>query len=481
MKDKLHHKKKKMQALRAACEREDVEEVKRLLQAEDYMRFPEALYAISPLSIACQANAVEAVRLLLRHATEEEVNRCPPYGASPLYYACSRGHVEVVRLLLEDGRANVNWAHRVLKTPLHVAWNHRLYSIIGLLLEDPRTLVDTELVDMVIRDDNRFVLQSLVDSGKVDWSSLSSKHIIHAMNMDLHRTTSIVDYFITHRAADINLIVKSGKRRCTALGHATYHGDYPTVQKLLGCPGIDLYKAETPDTLPFSVACEQCDMEIVRLFLSRGVDVNRRTQSGCTALHFACCNARAEASVQALLEIEEIDVNAQRDNGMTALHYACKVRSPAIIRMLLGRDDLRPNTLDVYGNTALHEACMEHGERVVETIQALLSDDRVDADIPNSCKITPLMKAISAPPTSYTHQVVTLLLTKGKANVFRHHPSGRRIHEVAKDDKIKKMVWQRMMMFILATSRSFSTISGPVSKLPPELIKRVAFMTNGSS
>ncbi|KAG0133418.1 ankyrin repeat-containing domain protein [Tuber indicum] len=59
------------------------------------------------LSIACQHNRVNAVRLLLDYL-KVDVNSQDITGRTPLSYAAGGGHVGVVRVLLADARVDTN-------------------------------------------------------------------------------------------------------------------------------------------------------------------------------------------------------------------------------------------------------------------------------------------------------------------------------------------------------------------------------------
>ena len=78
-------------------------------------------------------------------------------------------------------------------------------------------------------------------------------------------------------------------------------------------------------------ACWYNCVEIVKLLISAGLDINTRNNFGSTALHLACVNNCVEAAK--LLITAGINV---RDNfGYTALHYACKYNRAEIVALLL--------------------------------------------------------------------------------------------------------------------------------------------------
>ena len=56
---------------------------------------------------ACGAGIENEVKILLKHATKEDVEERNGFGWSPLYYASSRNHPNIIKLLIDAG-ADVN-------------------------------------------------------------------------------------------------------------------------------------------------------------------------------------------------------------------------------------------------------------------------------------------------------------------------------------------------------------------------------------
>lgn len=95
-------------------------------------------------------------------------------------------------------------------------------------------------------------------------------------------------------------------------------------------------------------------IDLVRLLICAGDDVNRVNEQGWTALHFACdCD---EAGIASVLINSGANVNAQTSSGRTPLH-SVRTSSLDIIRLLLesGADI---NLSDEFGATALYNAVL---------------------------------------------------------------------------------------------------------------------------
>lgn len=93
-------------------------------------------YGRTGLYLACDANQLKCVKLLLSHKSID-VNKANNDGYTPLNRACCDGHVEIVRLLLNRKDIDVNKANNREYTPLNNACirDHRgRKEVIKLLL-----------------------------------------------------------------------------------------------------------------------------------------------------------------------------------------------------------------------------------------------------------------------------------------------------------------------------------------------------------
>jgi hypothetical protein len=149
----------------SAIDRGDVEEVRRLLQAE-----PRAALATipgplvgpdTPLHAAAHLGHLEIAELLLRHGAD--VNARGDGGDTPLHEAANNGHVEVVELLLKHG-ADIEAEDASKAKPLHLCTPGRdphfprmaqvlLQHGARLDLHSALGLLDTDWVRQLLRDD----------------------------------------------------------------------------------------------------------------------------------------------------------------------------------------------------------------------------------------------------------------------------------------------------------------------------------------
>jgi ankyrin repeat protein len=104
-------------------------------------------------------------------------------------------------------------------------------------------------------------------------------------------------------------------------------------------------------------------VEIVRLLLDSGVDVNSVDNDGYTPLHIACIYEHPEV-VELLLKYGA-DVNKSNNDGKTPCHFA--IRNPDIVKVLLrnGADIYIP---DNKGRTVYEKSSLRDTEKIIQEV-----------------------------------------------------------------------------------------------------------------
>jgi len=129
------------------------------------------------------------------------------------------------------------------------------------------------------------------------------------------------------------------ERNNEKLFFAIHKGDIETVLDLLNeAKHHDLAanpnSTSQADFTPLHAACQEGYNDIVKLLLSKNVEVNARTEAMRTPLHIACSYGFL-STVSVLCENPQIDFNAQDMERYTPLHYAALGNHNNVVDYLL--------------------------------------------------------------------------------------------------------------------------------------------------
>ena len=202
--------------------------------------------------------------------------------------------------------------------------------------------------------------------------------------------------------------------------------DYPDLVSFRDLFGLPLLRTTT----------EAGQVEVVKLLLEYGADVNDRGEDGNTPLHRA--TKLHKATKQCYLEIVKLlleygaDVNARNKDGNTPLRFA--FGEPVMMKLLLAHGaDVNAK---YSGSTLLHYAC-----RGAYSVAGLLLDSRSDVDVnaTDSSLDTPLHRAVSDPVSHESKDAAELLLARG-ADVSAKNASGDTPLHVAVSKRYKDWV-----------------------------------------
>ena len=161
------------------------------------------------------------------------------------------------------------------------------------------------------------------------------------------------------------------------------------------------------------LASENGHVDIVKMLIRNGADVNVATQKKWTAIHFAA--SKGHAGVVKVLIQNGADVNAlfqtKYTGKLNALIFAASLGHIDVVSLLLlnGAD---VNSVDRYQNTALHCAIKrEHFD-----VAKLLIDNGADVNAMNECRYTPLSTLSGTPLITLSGTpLITLSETVGDA------------------------------------------------------------------
>lgn len=241
----------------------------------------------TPLSYAAEANNLPVARVLLAHGADVEGG-----GSSPLSYAGSNGDfVEMAQLLVENG-AKVNQPSPSGWYPLMTAAGRGNIKVTNYLLArgaDPNAA-------------DRAGFTALYSAAGSDYGLSTAAALLshgakpNAKNMHggtaLHQAASqgaikVIELLLANKA-DVNAVDNEGY---TPLHGAVSYGKNDTrktVVEILLRSGANVNAKTTRDgETPFHKAIDRGDIEIVKLLLEYGADVNAVSKFGVSTFYFA--------------------------------------------------------------------------------------------------------------------------------------------------------------------------------------------------
>jgi hypothetical protein len=167
----------------------------------------------------------------------------------------------------------------------------------------------------------------------------------------------------------IMMNVKLGRRGRTQLHHCAENGFTTSVKRLLSIRNINVnVKDDEYGATPLHDAAYNGHVEIARLLLQSGADVNAKDRWDRTPLHFAAIQGHVD--ILHLLVENGADLEAQSKNGSTALHSAAIHGNLPFIQELISRYHVDINARRNDGRTALSWARMFGHTEIITFLQS---------------------------------------------------------------------------------------------------------------
>ncbi|XP_063923115.1 uncharacterized protein LOC135137411 [Zophobas morio] len=363
-------------ALQLACENGHTEVVKTLLQKQSSANTTnkEEMNALH-FATKSKKDNTEVIKLLLTHKVD--INAKNMDGSTPLHLVCSRGHLQAAKILIQNS-ADINAVDKKSKNALHYA--------------------------AVSKDDNSAIIELLVHMG------------LDSSNKDDNGMTPLHIACCQWQARNVQVLLKSSNvnsadnNGMTALHHAvkTWNNNIEVIALLTSNDNINVNAQDHLGKTPLHLACEENQVDNVRILLDKDANVNILSKENMNALHYASNSWKEKVEIVNLLIDRHIDVNAKTISGTTALFLAYDRGNINIVRVLLKKcpnidliDQRKMNILhhatkstidddeilclckekgiDVNaqtekGKTALHFACKQGKIETIKTLKTLGAD-----------------------------------------------------------------------------------------------------------
>ena len=356
------------------------------------------------------------------------------YG-TPLHASVLGGHIGVSQLLVAHGadvnsRCGDNW------TPLHVACSFGHIEIAKWLLNHG--------ADVNSQDKDGWTGLHFL----ANWNNLEAYRMLLRHNAEVdsrsndgytpflrawknRRNPDILQLFLDHNA-DVRVC---DDEEYTPLQFAAENGLLKLTQTLLQ-RNVEVDPRTNDGCTPFLRALQYGHPDVAQLLLDHNanVHVHWHDSEGYTPLHFAAHNGLLEL-VRTLLD-RNADVNSQSDHGSTPLLLASELGHPDVVQLLL---DHNANLYlpDFDGDTPLH--CAAIGGQL-EVAQLLLKLN-VEVNSRNAKGSTPLhLASVGSWSLLKGSAVVVQLLLDYGADVQARDFHGRTASEVARGPEQQEIV-----------------------------------------
>jgi ankyrin repeat protein len=277
----------------------------------------------SPLHVAAKTGNISDLRRLLDNCAD--ANTSDVTGRTALHEAAAQGSGDAIQSLVDAGAALHAWAliqqdgtDREWGTALHVAAESGSAAAVKALLARG---VDVDIRTLRRYDDDRAIVQRRT-----------------ALQVAAqHDRGEVVEALLAAGAAaepfgdDSPLTIAAASRSATVVKVLIRHG------------AITAARQGTQTRSALHAAAASGSVEIVRLLVGGGFEVDVRDSNNATPLHAAAENGHLEA-VEFLLSLKA-DVNAQGYLANTPLHLAAERARTGVVKLLLARG-ADPNRLN---------------------------------------------------------------------------------------------------------------------------------------
>lgn len=366
-------------------------------------------YLQTCLGVAALHGHTNVVQTLL--GQKVEVNTTSKYGFAPLIEAVRLGELDVIKLLVEIGGADVNFADEYGNTPLCAALSPGIWADAM-----PRYMVGSELRESQPKPPfNEDLVRYLIDRG-ADVHAVTSRGTSMLSVAIGSSNSAIVEMLLDEGAS-----VDDADELLRLIINAAFSEKEDIARRLLQHKSITADAVDRSKLyLALHVACENEDLEFVKLLVEAGADVNALDEKGKSCLQLAInhdqiCQFLIErgANIEqkmkwgytvflfaveyGLLDTVDVLINAgvdmtvRNDSEQTALMIASQHGHRYLTKQFLGLGKIDINAQCIDGRTALHYAAMRGRRPIVDML--LSHSQPPELKLKDRRGVTPLIAA----------------------------------------------------------------------------------------
>ncbi|XP_063407048.1 ankyrin-1-like [Mytilus trossulus] len=371
----------------------------------------------TPLYMACQNGHYETVKYLLDLNDKTINSRVDTTikekdGLSVLHIACFEGHLEVVKLLIDVGM-NLNDTTTINFTPLYMACQNGHYETVKYLLDLNDKTLNSRVDTTIKQKDGWSVLHIACFQGHLEVVKL-----LIDVGMNLNDTTTI---------------------NSTPLLEACQNGHYETVKYLLDLNDktlnsrVDTTIKQKDGWSVLHIACFKGQLEVVKLLVDVGMNLNDTTNAGYTPLYQACRKGRFDIVKYLILDLNgktlksRVDTTIKNKDGWSALHIACFKGQLEVVKLLV---DVGMNLNDTTnaGYTPLYQACRKGRFDIVKYLILDLNGKTLNSRVDTLIKDTNGWSALHTACFNGHAGILKLLIGVGMDINERDHSGKTAVH-----------------------------------------------------
>ncbi|PSN31502.1 hypothetical protein C0J52_24502 [Blattella germanica] len=327
----------------------------------------------TPLLRACASGNIEIVKLLLKKGAN--VNISTSSHKTPLIVAAEEGNMELAELLLENG-ANVNTVEKKSYSPLFAAAEKGHIGLCKLFLSYG--------IDIDVRHEFKIGYTPLTIAAQK--GHLQVVDFLHSngsnLNTECYKGQTPLSSAAEGRHLEITTFllengVNVNNKSYNPFSAVAYEG-YLDIMKLLLSYGADINLVDNFFGTALNAAANKGETETVNFLLSKGANMHITDNEGRSALHalasfwntIPCISSFEDCQhvqVGIILIDKGIDINAQDSKGHTPLHLATYHNHLQVVRLLLLSGAL-VNVADKDGITPLIVATVKRHTEVTKLL-----------------------------------------------------------------------------------------------------------------
>ena len=287
----------------------------------------------TPLLLSSQNGGLRIVKMLVEAGAG--VSATQRGGSTSLMIAAVFGHTETVRYLV--GLPQVDVSHKDKKgfTSLLASAEKPGAGVVQLLIDAGADIEIRHSDDgrspllVASRRGNPRVVEVLVRAG-ADVCVTDNNGYTCLSLAAYYGQTETVRTLLCMPEVDVN---QSNSSCNTALHYAVAQKNSDVVQLLIDA-GADVEAKNSLGSTPLHCACQVGKLDITQMLVEAGVDVCEVDNKGYACLILAVYRGRTE-TVRYLVGLREVDVNHRTFSGLTALHFARQKQHADVVQVLL--------------------------------------------------------------------------------------------------------------------------------------------------